>query len=78
MVEDGNITIGAVGGSGDNYDKYMPTAGCFFKADNFRVKYICNVANGRIKLAAEDIKTKAALSPITQEHLLIYQNMKTV
>lgn len=60
LVEDGNITIGAVGGSGDNYDKYMPTAGCFFKADNFRVKYICNVANGRIKLAAEDIKTKAA------------------
>ena len=60
LVEDGNITIGAVGGSGEKYDKYMHTKGCFFKADNFRVKYICNVANGRIKLAAEDIKTKAA------------------
>lgn len=60
LVEDGNITIGAVGGSGEKYDKYMHTEGCFFKADNFRVKYICNVANGRIKLAAEDIKTKAA------------------
>lgn len=60
LVEDGNITIGAVGGSGEKYDKYMHTEGCFFKADNFRIKYICNVANGRIKLAAEDIKTKAA------------------
>lgn len=60
LVEDGNITIGAVGGSGEKYDKYNHTIGCFFKADNFRVKYICNVANGRIKLAAEDIKTKAA------------------
>lgn len=60
LVEDGNITIGAVGGSGEKYDKYNHTKGCFFKADNFRVKYICNVANGRIKLAAEDIKTKAA------------------
>ena len=60
LVEDGNITIGAVGGNGEKYDKYMHTEGCFFKADNFRVKYICNVANGRIKLAAEDIKTKAA------------------
>lgn len=60
LVEDGNITIGAVGGSGEKYDKYMHTEGCFFKADNFRVKYICNVANGRIKLAAENIKTKAA------------------
>ena len=60
LVEDGNITIGAVGGSGEKYDKYRHTKGCFFKADNFRVKYICNVANGRIKLAAEDIKTKAA------------------
>lgn len=60
LVEDGNITIGAVGGSGEKYDKYMHTEGCFFKADNFRIKYICNVANGRIKLAAEDIKTKVA------------------
>lgn len=60
LVEDGNITIGAVGGSGEKYDKYNHTKGCFFKADNFRVKYICNVTNGRIKLAAEDIKTKAA------------------
>lgn len=60
LVEDGNITIGAVGGSGEKYDKYNHTKGCFFKADNFRIKYICNVANGRIKLAAEDIKTKAA------------------
>lgn len=60
LVEDGNITIGAVGGSGEKYDKYNHTKGCFFKADNFRVKYICNVANGRIKLAVEDIKTKAA------------------
>lgn len=60
LVEDGNITIGAVGGSGEKYDKYNHTEGCFFKADNFRVKYICNVANGRIKLAVEDIKTKAA------------------
>lgn len=60
LVEDGNLTIGAVGGSGDNYDKYMPQAGCFFKADNFSLKYITDLANGRIKLALDEAKQQAA------------------
>ncbi len=60
IVDDGNLTIGAVGGSGEAYDKYMPTAGCFFKADNFSVKRIADLANGRILLAADNIKAQAA------------------
>lgn len=60
IVEDGTLKIGAVGGSGTNFDLYMPTQGCFFKADDFSVKYISNVANGRISLAIADAKAQYA------------------
>ena len=60
LVDDGVIKIGAVGGSGTNYDMYMPTAGCFFKADNFRVRYVCDAAHGKLKLAIDDAEAKAA------------------
>ncbi len=60
LVDDGNLTIGAVGGSGTAYDLYMPTAGCFFKADNFRVRYVCDAPHGRLKLAIDDAEAVAA------------------
>lgn len=60
LVDDGNLTIGAVGGSGTGYDLYMPTAGCFFKADNFRVRYVCDAPHGRLKLAIDDAEAVAA------------------
>lgn len=60
IVEDGNLKIGAVGGSGSHFDLYMPTQGCFFKADDFSVRYVNTVANGRISLAIADAKAQYA------------------
>lgn len=75
LVEDCTATIGAVGGNkggGSTFEHYWPWEGCFFKADNFRLKYICNLPHGRLKLAldeanaaAMDVYGKAALD-ITQ------------
>ena len=72
LVEDGTATIGAVGGNkggGNTFIYYMPTAGCFLKADNFRLKYICDAPHGRLKLALDeaentqlDVYGKAALN----------------
>lgn len=71
LVEDCTATIGAVGGNkggGSTFEHYWPWEGCFFKADNFRLKYICNLPHGRLKLAldeanaaAMDVYGKAAL-----------------
>ena len=71
LVEDCTATIGAVGGNkggGSTFVHYWPWEGCFFKADNFRLKYICNLPHGRLKLAldeanaaAMDVYGKAAL-----------------
>lgn len=60
LVEDGNLTVGAVGGSGDHYDLFMPMAGGIFKADNFSLRYVTDLANGRIKLALDEAKQQAA------------------
>ncbi len=57
LVEDGTATIGAVGGNkggGSEFIHYWPFQGCFFKADNFRLKYICDVPHGRLKLALDE------------------------
>ena len=57
LVEDGTATIGAVGAhksKGDTFIYYYPSTGCCFKADNFRLKYICNLSHGRLKLALDD------------------------
>lgn len=60
LVEDGTAEIGAVGGDtangGESFAYYDYRDGSFFKADNFRLKYICDVPNGRLKIALEDIK----------------------
>lgn len=71
LVEDGSAKIGAVGGNkggGTTFVHYWPDQGCFFKADNFRLKYICDVPHGRLKLALDeanaavlDVYGKAAL-----------------
>lgn len=50
LVEDGTARIGAVGGVDGHY---YPT-GCFFKADNFRLRYICDAAHGRVYLAHQE------------------------
>lgn len=52
LVEDGTATIGAVGG----YNGYYYPTGCFYKADNFRLKYVCDAPHGRVKLAIDDAK----------------------
>lgn len=57
LVEDGSAKIGAVGGNkggGATFVHYWPDQGCFFKADNFRLKYICDVPHGRLKLALNE------------------------
>ena len=57
LVEDGSATIGAIGGNkggGSTFIHYWPWEGCFFKADNFRLKYICDVPHGRLKLALDE------------------------
>ena len=57
LVEDGSATIGAVGGNkggGTEFIHYWPNEGSFFKADNFRLKRICDVPHGRLKLALNE------------------------
>lgn len=54
LVVDGTAKIGVVGGYNGIY--YYPTSGCFYKADNFRLKYICDPAHGRVKLALDEAK----------------------
>ena len=62
LVEDCAATIGAVGGNkggGSTFEHYWPWEGCFFKADNFRLKYICNLPHGRLKLALDEANAAA-------------------
>ena len=57
LVEYGSAQIGAVGGNkggGTEFIHYWPFQGCFFKADHFRLKYICDVPHGRLKLALDE------------------------
>ncbi len=62
LVEEGEATIGAIGGSeidGD-YSYYMPNGGGFLKADDFKLNYICDLAHGRLKLAIDKANEVAA------------------
>lgn len=52
LVEDGTAKIGAIG----SFNGYYFTQGGFFKADNFSLKYICDAAHGRVKLALDEAK----------------------
>lgn len=56
LVEDGTATIGAVGGVNGHY---FPK-GCWYKADNFRLKYICDAPHGRLKLALDEVAVAGA------------------
>ena len=53
LVEDGTATIGVVGGNNGYYYK----DGVWFKADGFRLKYICDVPHGRLKLALDEAQS---------------------
>lgn len=50
LVEDGTAKIGAVGG----YDGHFYITGGWYKVDNFRLKYICDPAHGRVYLAHKE------------------------
>lgn len=57
LVESGQATIGVIGGNkgpGNEFKYYWPWEGCFFKADNFRLSYVCDVPHGRLKLALDE------------------------
>ena len=57
LVESGSVTIGAIGGNkgaGSVFKHYWPWEGCCFKADNFRLRYVCDLPHGRLKLALMD------------------------
>ena len=57
LVESGSVTIGAIGGNkgaGLVFKHYWPWEGCCFKADNFRLRYVCDLPHGRLKLALMD------------------------
>lgn len=71
-----NIIIGAVGGDGDSFNFYDPRGGGFFRADNFALTKVSDVANGRVKLALDEVK-KTALDQYGQTviNLSDYENM---
>ncbi len=62
LVEDGIATIGAIGASAidGDFSYFMPTAGGFIKADDFRLAYVCDMPNGRLKLAIDKANAEAA------------------
>ena len=78
LVEEDNSTInvGAVGGDGDNFNYYDPRGGGFFRADNFTLTKVSDIANGRVKLALDEVK-KITLDKYGQEliNLSEYENM---
>ena len=78
LVEEDNskINVGAVGGDGDNFNYYDPRGGGFFRADNFTLTKVSDIANGRVKLALDEVK-KTALDQYGQEliNLSEYENM---
>lgn len=89
LVEDGKATIGAVGGNNGTrlgvypFKYYFPHVGCFFKADNFRLTRICDVPNGKLKLALDEASEanlafdefgKASVAEVLAEYKSIYDN----
>lgn len=87
LVEDGTATIGAVGGNkggGTEFIHYWPFQGCFFKADDFRLKRICDVPHGRLKLALNEAEAanldaygKAAFDISTYQNAYDNKSLKT-
>lgn len=78
LVEQDNteITIGAVGGDGNNFNFYDPRGGGFFRADCFKLTKVSDVPNGRVRLALDEVK-KITLDKYGQEviNLSEYENM---
>lgn len=61
LVEDGQAKIGVMGGTGDGNKYYFPNNGCPFQVDYFRLRYICDLPTGHVKLAIEDAKEIAGI-----------------
>lgn len=59
LVKDRTATIGVIG-NWNSTGYYHPKGGCWYKADNFRLEYVCDVAHGRVKLAIDDANAQAA------------------
>lgn len=87
----GTVTIGAIGGNnrardGEPYEFYFPWGGCWFKADDFHLEYVCQPNLGRLKLAlneaneayeAFDADGKASFKATKDDKESIYNNAKT-
>lgn len=58
LVENGSATIKACASNTDinNGAYYWPDGGWWYKADNFRLTYLCDEAHGRVKLAMDKAK----------------------
>lgn len=58
LVENGSATIKACASNADinNGAYYWPDGGWWYKADNFRLTYLCDEAHGRVKLAMDKAK----------------------
>lgn len=55
----GSVTIGAIGGNnrardGEPFEFYYPWGGCWFKADDFHLEYVCQPNLGRLKLVLNE------------------------
>ncbi|MBO5880836.1 MAG: hypothetical protein J6Q57_04245, partial [Paraprevotella sp.] len=59
LVKDRTATIGVIG-NWNSTGYYHPKGGCWYKADNFRLEYVCDAAHGRVKLAIDDANAQAA------------------
>ena len=87
----GTVTIGAIGGNnrardGEPYEFYFPWGGCWFKADDFHLEYVCQPNLGRLKLVlneaneayeAFDADGKASFKATKDAKESIYNNAKT-
>ena len=75
LVEDGTATIKACA-SNTNIDfgaHYWPDGGWWYKADNFRMVRLGDLAHGRLKLAIDKAKTAALNVDLTQYESLYNQ-----
>ncbi len=74
LVEDGTATIGAVGGNNGHF--YI--VGGWYKVDNFRMKYVCDLPHGRLKLALDEAAAVKATLDATGQAALNISNYEAM